>query len=67
MVARRELCSRHLRNGKRNTLALGGHEDDLLVQRDVVLIPQQTGDHQLRAVAHGVDSAIFNDNTFVTD
>ena len=65
VVARRELDGGHLRDGERDRLALGRHEHDLLVERDVRLVAEQAGDHELRAVADGVDRAVFDDDPLV--
>lgn len=55
----------HLRNGKSNGLALGGNENDLLVGRNVLLEPQETGNHELGAVADGIDGRVLDDNALV--
>lgn len=65
VVARREVHGRHERNTERNGLSLGGHEDNLLVDLDVGLVPEQTGDHELGSVADGVDGRVLDDQPLV--
>lgn len=59
------LNSAHLGNTDSNGLALSGHEDDLLVGVNAGIVPQQTGKHQLGAVADGVDSRVLDDKALV--
>lgn len=65
VVAGRHLNSRHLRIGERNSLTLGGHENNLLVDLDALFKSQQARQHQLCAVADGVDRAVLNNDTLV--
>lgn len=65
MVARRELNGSHLSNTDRDGLSLGSHDDDLLVQLDVGLVAEETGDHELGTVADGVDSRVLDDDALV--
>jgi hypothetical protein len=65
VVARRHLNSRHLRVCERNRLALGGHQNNLLVDLDALLESQKTWNHELSAVADGVDGAVLYDHTLV--
>lgn len=55
----------HLRNRKSNGLTLGGDENDLLVGGNVLLEPQETGNHELGAVADGIDGRVLDDNALV--
>jgi len=67
MIAGREVDSRHHGNTDSDGFALGGHEDNLLIDLDVSLISQKTGNHELGTVADGVDSAVLDDDTLVAD
>ena len=62
VIAGGKLRDAHLGDTDGNGLSLGGHEDDLLVDGDVGVVAQKTGDHELGAVADGVDGAILDDN-----
>lgn len=65
MVARCHLDSGHLCVGKSNSLTLGGHENNLLVDLDALLEAEKTGQHELGTVADGVDGAVLDDNALV--
>jgi hypothetical protein len=54
-----------LRICERDSLTLGGHEDDLLVDLNTLLEPQQTGKHELGTIADGVDGAVLDHDTLV--
>jgi hypothetical protein len=54
-----------LRVCERDSLALSGHEDNLLMDLDALLESQQTGKHELSTVADGVDRAVLNHDTLV--
>mmetsp|Transcript_81043 Transcript_81043/g.212769 ORF Transcript_81043/g.212769 Transcript_81043/m.212769 type:complete len:499 (-) Transcript_81043:21-1517(-) len=55
----------HLRHARRDGLALGGHHDNLRADLDVLLKAQHARDHELGAVADGVDSAVLDHNARV--
>lgn len=65
MVAGRELDGAHHGVAESNGLALGRHEHDFLADLDAILEPQQTGDHELRAVGDGVDGGVLDDDALV--
>lgn len=48
-------------------LTLGGHEDNFFIDRDVCFIAEQSGNHQLGTIADRVDSAVFYDDTLITN
>ena len=48
-------------------LSLSRHEHNLLPHVDVVREPQQAGNHQLRAVADGVNGRILDDDPLLVD
>ena len=66
VVARGHLGGGHLGDGEGDGLTLGGDEDDLLVELDGGLVAEQTWDHELGTVAHGVDGAVLDHHTLVT-
>jgi hypothetical protein len=53
---------RHLRDAHGDGLALGRHEHDLVTDVDVVGVAQQARDHDLGAVADGVDGRVLDDD-----
>lgn len=44
---------------------LRGHQNNLLVQRDVSFVAEETRNHKLRAVADGVYSTVLDDDPLV--
>lgn len=54
-----------MRVSERDSLTLGGHEDDLLVDLNALLESQETGKHELSTVADGVDRAVLDHDTLV--
>ena len=77
MVARRHhrrrhlhittLAHTHLRNAHSDRLAFRRHQHHLLAHLDAVGEAQQTGDHQLRAVANGVHRRVLHHDLLVLD
>lgn len=65
MVARCHLDSGHLCIGKGDSLTLGGHEDNLLVNLNALLETEKTGKHELSTIADGVDRAVLDDDALV--
>lgn len=65
VVARCHLDGGHLCVGKGDSLTLGGHEDNLLVDLNALLETEETGQHKLGTVADGVDRAVLDDNALV--
>lgn len=55
VVAGTDLGRSHLSDGDGYSLALGGHDDDLLADIDATVVAQDTRDHELSSVADGVD------------
>mmetsp|Transcript_16843 Transcript_16843/g.39923 ORF Transcript_16843/g.39923 Transcript_16843/m.39923 type:complete len:219 (-) Transcript_16843:483-1139(-) len=55
----------HLSNGDSDGLTLGRHQNDLVVDVDVVRESKQTGNHELGAVADGVHRGILDDHSLV--
>ena len=51
--------------GKGDSLTLGGHEDNLLVDLNALLEAEKTRKHELSTVADGVDSAVLDDDALV--
>lgn len=64
MVTRANFGSRHLSNGDCNSLALGGHNDDLTVDINVAVVAEDARDHQLGSVADGVDGRVLDDDAW---
>jgi len=80
MVARVHDGGCHLRDAEGDSLSLGCHHHDLLTHLqwneetgaqggnlDAVFEAKQTGDHELGAVADGVDGAVLGDHALVPD
>mmetsp|Transcript_33747 Transcript_33747/g.100096 ORF Transcript_33747/g.100096 Transcript_33747/m.100096 type:complete len:511 (-) Transcript_33747:10-1542(-) len=65
VVAVRHVRGGHLRDADGDRLALGGHQDHLLVHLDVVGEAEQPRQHQLGAVADGVDGGVLEDEPLV--
>jgi hypothetical protein len=65
VIARRHLDGRHLRISERDGLALGGHQNNLLMDVDALLETEKTGNHELGTVADGVDGAVLDNYTLV--
>jgi hypothetical protein len=65
VITRCHLDSGHLGVGKSDSLALSGHEDNLLVDLNTLLETEKTGKHELSTVADGVDRAVLDDNTLI--
>jgi hypothetical protein len=65
VVTRRHLNGGHLRIGECDGLALGGHQNNLLVDFNALLKSQQTGKHELGTVADGVNGAVLHNNALV--
>ena len=61
VVASRHHCSRHLCNANSNGLALGCHQDHLIIALDARLKAEESRDHELGTVADGIDSAVLHD------
>mmetsp|Transcript_21948 Transcript_21948/g.51874 ORF Transcript_21948/g.51874 Transcript_21948/m.51874 type:complete len:409 (+) Transcript_21948:429-1655(+) len=67
MVAGGHHGRRHLRDAEADCLALGGDHDNLGPDFNAVLEAQQAGDHELRAVADGVDRTVLDHHALVRD
>lgn len=65
VVASGELDGGHLSNTKSNSLTLGGHEDNLVVDLNTGLVAEETWNHELGTVADGVDGRVLDDNALV--
>ena len=65
MVAGCHLDSGHLCVGQGDSLTLGSHEDNLLVDLDALFEAEKTGKHELSTVANGVDRAVLDNNALV--
>ena len=59
MITRRHDGRRHLGNGQADGYALGGADDDLLVDLDAILVAQNARQHDLGAVADRVDGRVL--------
>ena len=52
-------------DGDSDSLALGGDENDLLVDIDAGFVAEKTWNHELGTVAHCVDGAVLDHNALV--
>jgi len=52
----------HLGDGEGNGLTLGGDQDDLAANFDTALVSEDTGKHELGAIAHRVDGGVLDDD-----
>ena len=59
--------SRHLCNTEGDGLTLGGDENDVIINLNVVGKSEKTRHHQLGTIADGVDSTVFDNNTLMVD
>ena len=67
MIARGHDGGGHERDGERHRLALGGHDHDLLLDLDAVVVAQHAGQEDLGAVADRVDRAVLEYDALVGD
>lgn len=65
VVAGGKVDGGHEGNAEGDGLSLGGHDDDLLVDLDVGLVSEETGDHELGAIADGVDGRVLDHQSLV--
>nr|GMD20319.1 centromere/microtubule binding protein CBF5 [Ipomoea batatas] len=65
ITSRHHGCS-HFRNPQCNGLSLGRHQHDFLSHLDIILEPQQPGNHQLRTVTNRVHGRILHHQPLVT-
>ena len=57
----------HLSNGKGDSLTLSGDKGNLVADLDVAFITEDTGEHELGAIADSVDGGVLDYNTLVAD
>lgn len=65
VVARGHLDGRHLGNTDGDSLTLGGHQNDLLVNLNTGFVTEETRNHELGTVTDGVDRAVLDNDTLV--
>ena len=64
VVASSELRCGHLSDCNGNSFSLSGDDDDFLADFDVVVVSQDSGEHQFSTVANGVDCGILDDDSW---
>lgn len=65
VVAGGQLYGGHLRDTEGNGFSLGGHQDNLLVDLDALLVTEETGNHELSTVADSIDGTVLDHDTFI--
>lgn len=66
VIAGAQVDGAHESDTESNSLSLSRHDDDLLVDLNVGLVSKETRDHELCAVADGVDGRVLDDEPLVT-
>ena len=67
VIARGHDSGGHLSDGERDSLALRGHDGDMLADLDAVLVAENARQEDLRAVAHGIHGRVLEDDALVRD